>query len=369
MFNNFYRDKTFLVTGVSGVKGTWLALQLLEAGSRVIGLDLRRPEAESNFRASALDDRITFVHGDVTDLTLLQKSMEGVDGVFHLAAISLVVEARRQPFETYRSNVMGTVAVLEALRRSPSVRRAVIVTTDKVYKPKAGELWIENDPLGATEPYPVSKSCAEYVVADYYRQYLKPMGTHVAVGRAGNVVLGGDPYSSAATNGAGHLHVDCFDALAHGRQPEVYTPGFTRPYTYGLDILAGYMSLMSRLDEPGVDGEPFNFGPCERYGVENGRIATLICDLWGSGLTWKTTVARQEPFERQSISWDKAEQRLGWRPAFTVEEFLKEVAQWYRAWHSGGHRGNGAMAEINRSLIEAHGDAARRQGIWWSVAV
>jgi CDP-glucose 4,6-dehydratase len=367
VFAGFYRGKRVLITGVAGVKGTWLAQQLLELSSEVVGIDIREPEADSNFVASDLSQRITFYHGDVTDLSLLQRASQGVDCVFHLAAISLVGEARRNPLETYRSNTLGTATVLEAIRLSDSVQRAVFVTTDKVYRSKGGDVWVETDPLFATEPYPVSKACAEQVVADYYRNYLRAGGKHIGVARAGNVILGGDPYSSQRMRGAGHLHVDCFEALIEGRSPELYTPKFTRPYTYGLDTLSGYMTLMSQLDQEGIDGEAFNFGPHERFGVENGLVATKICQIWGSGIQWHSTKPREEPFEKQSLNWDKARQRLGWQPAYTIYEALSDIAQWYRAWVARGCGAHpGAMVEVNRTLIQTHQQTARHMGIAWA---
>jgi CDP-glucose 4,6-dehydratase len=131
MFDDFFKDKRILVTGVTGVKGSWLALELLEAGSRVVGLDIRSPQLESNFWAAGLRDKITYVQGDVTDLPLMRRLLTGVDGVFHLAAVALVQQAEREPLEAYRTNSMGTATVLEALRLSESVQHAVFVTSDK----------------------------------------------------------------------------------------------------------------------------------------------------------------------------------------------------------------------------------------------
>jgi CDP-glucose 4,6-dehydratase len=241
----------------------------------------------------------------------------------------------------------------------------VVVTSDKVYRSKSGELWVESDPLVASEPYPVSKACAEFVTADYYAQYLRPLGKRVGVARAGNVVLGGDPYSSRTLKGGGHLHVDCFEALIAGRPPEIFSPMFTRPYTYGLDIIAGYMALMARLDEPGVDGEPFNFGPRESMGIENGVIASTICSIWNSGITWKAGNPRPEPFEKQSISWEKAKERLDWRPIYRIQETLEDVASWYRAWAATAP-GKGAMVETDQRLLASHAAAARHQQAWWA---
>ncbi len=367
MFNNFYNDKRILITGVAGVKGTWLALLLLDLGCEVVGVDLRQPEADSNFAASLLHERIHFVQGDINDLPLMQRLMAGVNGVFNLAAVTLVGEAHRNPLETYRSNTLGTATVLEAIRLSESVKYGVFVTTDKVYKSKAGEVWHEDDPLFASDPYPISKACAEHIIVDYQQTYLRKQGKHIGVGRAGNVLLGGDLYSSKRTNGAGHLHVDCFEALIEGRAPELYTPKFTRPYTYGLDILSGYLRLMSRLDETGVDGEAFNFGPHERYGIENGVIAQKICDLWGSGLTWASTQPRSEPFEKQSLDWSKAQRLLGWHPAYTIDQSLADLTYWYRSWATQQrHLRAGSMVEVNQTLLQTYQKNARQQNLGWA---
>ena len=369
MFNNFFQNKKILITGVAGVKGTWLALELLALGSQVIGLDRQQPAADSNFMASHLNERITFIQGDVNDLPLLQEAMSDADGVFHLAAISLVGEARRNPLETYRSNTLGTASVLEAMCLAPKTHYGVFITTDKVYAPKQGALWTETDTLFASEPYPISKACAEAIIADYYQHYLKAAGKRIGVARAGNVLLGGDLYSSKRTKGAGHLHVDCFEALAEGRPPELYTPNFTRPYSYGLDILCGYLSLMSRLDEAGVDGEAFNFGPHERYGIANGLLATKICEAWGGNTMWRTTNPRTEPFEKQSLAWDKAQQRLAWQPALTLYETVQELTYWYQAWNKQQRQEDSTCrATINQTLIRRHQRAAAHMQIWWATS-
>jgi CDP-glucose 4,6-dehydratase len=247
------------------------------------------------------------------------------------------------------------------------VKYGVFVTTDKVYKSKAGEVWMETDPLFAAEPYQVSKACAEHIITDYYRTYLRQLGKRVGIGRAGNVIIGGDFYSSARTGGAGRIFVDCCEALAEKRAPKIFTPHFTRPYTYGLDVLTGYMTLMSRLDCEGVDGEAFNFGPREQYGVENGFVAARICELWGAGIMWQPGPARDEPFEKQALSWDKARERLGWEPAYTLDEGLRATVRWYRAWADKAEgSGRGSMYDLDRSIIAEHREAAGTVGLWWA---
>jgi CDP-glucose 4,6-dehydratase len=366
MFGGFFNKKRVLVTGVAGVKGTWLALFLLEAGADVLGIDTQLPSPESNFVCSGLAGRITFLHGDICDLDLMLDLIRHVDCIFNLAAEVLVRVAFRKPLATYRSNTFGVATILEALRLSDSPKLAVFITTDKVYKSKNGDLWIEEDPLGAEGPYPVSKACAELIIADYHKSYFQTGGIRIAVARAGNVVIGGDLYSSSRTDGAGRIFVDCFEALIAGRSPEIFSPGFTRPYTYGLDIISGYMTLMSRLDSQGVHGEAFNFGPYE-FGVSNAVLATKICELWGADVMWQTGTSRPEPFEHQSLSFAKSQTRLGWRPAFTLYEALSAAARWYKEW--AGHQDSlaeGCMADFNDGLLREYRDAARRLGIGWA---
>jgi CDP-glucose 4,6-dehydratase len=369
MFGNYFNGKRVLLTGVSGTKGVWLALMLLDAGATVTGLDKRRAVARSNFAASGLGSRIRFVHGDVRDLVLVRGLVEDADCVFHLAAEAIVGEAARDPFEAYSSNTLGTAAMLEALRLAPAPKRAVFITTDKVYRPKpASQQWLESDELGATGPYAVSKACAELVIRDYNSSYFAAGETKIAVARAGNVVIGGDHHSSSTSQGSGRIFVDCYEALAEGRPPQIFRPTFTRPYTYGLDILSGYMGLMSLLDREGVAGEAFNFGPYEQLGVSNGLLATKICDLWGSGVQWKGGAPREEPFEYQSLSIEKSRRQLGWRPAYTLYEALHATTAWYKAWTGlGANAAEGCLQDLNRSLIAEHRAAAARLGVEWAL--
>ncbi len=370
MFDGYFEGKRVLVTGVAGVKGTWLALMLLRAGAAVTGLDKRRAQVRSNFSAAALDSRIRFVQGDVRDLVMVRELIDEVDCVFHLAAEAIVGEAMRNPLEAYSTNTLGTATVLESLRlggAAGAAKRVVFITTDKVYRPKHGELWVETDELGANGPYAVSKACAEWVIRDYQRCYFSSGGPLIGIARAGNVVVGGDLHSSSTTQGSGRIFVDCYEALAEGRSPAIFRPTFTRPYTYGLDIISGYMTLMSRLDREGIAGEAFNFGPYEQLGVSNALLATKICDLWGGGLLWQGETPREEPFDYQSLSTDKSRQRLRWRPALTLYEALSATTTWYKAWAElGPNVTEGCLYELNCDLIDRHRAAAARLGIEWA---
>jgi len=367
MFNDFFLGKRVLVTGVTGVKGTWLALELLDAGSTVVGVDISQLDGSSAFEAAGLKSATQFVRGDVTDLEIMCELTADVECVFHLAAVSLVGDARRRPLDTYRINTLGTATLLEAVRLSKSTKFVVIATTDKVYRPSPGRAAVESDPLFASGPYPISKACAEHIIADYHRTYLALDGKHVGVGRSGNVIVGGDFHSSQQTGGAGRLFVDCFDALSTGRTPEVFNPQQWRAYVYGLDAIVGYMALMSRLESQEVDGQPFNFGPLENEAVRNDALVAKICEIWGGQSKWNAGSPRAEPFECEMISSAKSRRLLGWEPAYSLNDTLVDTARWYNGWADIRTVGRcNTMTEVNAELIRKHRSAAERRGLWWT---
>lgn len=365
-FNGFFDSKRVLVTGALGVKGTWMCLKLLAAGATVTGVDVRIPARQSNFELSGLSRRIRVEQEDVTNFPKLQRLMQEHDCVFHLAALVLVHDCEARPLETYRTNTLGTASVLEAFRTSARTKYGIFVTTDKVYREKHHQLWVEGDPLFATGSYAISKACAEQIIADY-RTRLDVEGKRFGIGRAGNVIIGGDFYTSSRTKGAGRIVPDCFEALMAGKAPTIFCPSFTRPYTYGLDIIAGYMSLMARLDEEGVHGEPFNFGPQQSGGIPNGLLATEICEEWGEGIQPEIGKLRAEPFATQALNWEKAHQRLGWRPAYNLTQGIQDTVEWYRSWSKlQDSESEGDLNGFNAALIQRHQGAAAAAGAWWA---
>jgi len=184
--------------------------------------------------------------------------------------------------------------------------------------------------------------------------------TALAVARAGNVVIGGDFYASRTHPGSGRLVVDCLDALMRGEEPILFAPLSSRPYTYGLDILAGYLRLMSQLGRTELRGEAFNFGPKEMQGTVNGELATQLCQLWDPVRGWVQGPTRPEPYPPQSICWDKARDWPGWRPLFSTPETLEATVAWYRAWHELRNVATpGCLAALNRRLILEHGRRER----------
>ncbi len=368
LFGGYYQGRNVLVTGAVGVKGTWLCLALEAAGAKVTGLDLRSPPPDSNFVLAGLGDSVRLVQGDINDLGLMQDLLKENDCFFHLAALALVHDCKARPLETYRVNTLGTATVLEAFRLSSVAKRGLFVTTDKVYRPKANDRWLETDPLFSSGAYAISKACAEQVIEDY-RQDLEVAGKHFGIARAGNVLVGGDLNSSARTNGAGRIFVDCFEALIDGESPRIFSPSYTRPYTYGLDIVTGYMTQLARMDESGIQGEAFNYGPHEQGGIANAFLATKICETWGGDIRWSGGPLRNEPYQTQALNWDKARLRLGWQPAYTLLESIRDAATWYREWSKVGSVPTpGELRGIDLGLLERHARAAKELGIWWATA-
>lgn len=362
MFAGYFEGKTILVTGLAGAKGAWLGWYLLEAGAeRIVGVDNAEDLRGTAFEASGLGEepRVGLHAVDVRDLEALRALMvsDRPDAALHLAARAIVGECREAPLDCYSVNVLGTAAFLEAMRTT-GLPRAVMVTTDKVYRDKGGEPWTEEDPLVATGPYAVSKACAEFITQDYRHSYLQPAGRRLATVRAGNVLAPGDHHD-------GRIFVDVARALARGEPPVIMNPAFTRPYTFVGDTLSGYLAVLARCDEEGIDGEAFNFGPLEARGVPNGDLATRMCELWGGGISWVRGTERDEPFEHQSVDWSKARRVLDWRPAYDLDEGLAAVVEWYRA--QAARPAPGMMRELTLEIIRAHIAAARAQGIAWAV--
>jgi len=361
MFGGFFEGKRILVTGLTGAKGTWLGWYLLQAGAaQIVGVDTATELEGTCFVASGLagDERVQLHAVDVRDQggleTLLRQ--EDVSAALHLAAMAIVGECKQSPMQTYSVNALGTASFLEAVWKAP-VERAVVVTTDKVYRDKNGQPWCETDPLVASGPYAVSKACADLISQDYYEMYLRTAGKRLAIARAGNVLVPGDHHE-------GRLFVDVAHALAKGEPPVIMNPAYTRPYTFVGDTVSGYLALLAQCHRDGVDGEAFNFGPRETLGVSNGDIATRMCQLWGSGVSWTRGQPRDEPFEHQSLDCAKAERLLGWKGAYSLEQSLVALVSWYKA------QAEGVDADDLRSLTVAiarqHYTAAREQGLPWA---
>lgn len=342
---NFWNGKKVLITGHTGFKGSWLALWLQMLGAEVGGYALA-PETEPNLFADlALDERINSIIGDVRDLPAFEKVVSDFQPeiVFHLAAQSLVRKSYRAPVETYTTNVIGTVNVLEAARHANWVKAVVIITTDKVYENKEW-LWAyrENERLGGFDPYSNSKACAELAVAAYRNSFFAENNCLIATARAGNVIGGGDWSED-------RLLPDVFRSLVFGEKLEIRNPFSVRPWQHVLEPLAGYLKLAERLYNGEKEcADSWNFGPSEEDSKPVGWILEEIKRIWQEPVNWQIGTEKQ-PHEARLLKLDstKARAELEWIPKLNINEAVKLTADWYR-----GCKEKNNLSEMTRNQIE-----------------
>jgi CDP-glucose 4,6-dehydratase len=326
----FWKDRSVFVTGHTGFKGGWLVTWLVEMGADVCGYALSPATAPSYFELCDLKRRMNSVIGDIRDHAMLTRSMQHAQPelVIHLAAQPLVRHSYLEPLATFETNVMGTANLLEAIRWTPSVRAAVIVTSDKCYYPGDAPIgFCEQDRLGGVDPYSSSKACAELVVAAYARSFFERSENPVAVAtvRAGNVIGGGDWADD-------RIVPDAIRALRSGEPLSVRNPGSVRPWQHVLEPLDGYLTLAKRLLEGGLKWNgAWNFGPGSAAEITVAQLADLLIARWGKG-SWRHCTDSNLPPETNVLRLNstKARCELGWTPRLTIEEAIGLTVDWYR---------------------------------------
>lgn len=329
----FWKGKKVLVTGATGFKGSWLCTWLLQMGARVTGYSLP-PETESLFTQARMDTRFPVMYGDIRDLAQVQDAVVTVrpDIVFHLAAQAIVRPSYQHPVETYATNVMGTVHLLEAVRLQPGIKAVINVTSDKCYENREWHWgYREDEPMGGYDPYSSSKGCAELVTAAYRQSFFNPSaypahGVAIATARAGNVIGSGDWADD-------RLIPDIIRAFSTCRPVCIRNPGAIRPWQHVLDALAGYLLLAEHLYRDGPDyGEGWNFGAPDEDARPVGWIVAEMQRLWGepAEVVFDTV---QQPHEAHFLKLDcaKARHRLHWRPLLKLNEALAWTVEGYRA--------------------------------------
>jgi CDP-glucose 4,6-dehydratase len=328
----FWRHKRVLLTGHTGFKGGWLALWLHALGAKVLGYSLPANTSPSLFEQARVGDVVTHQIGDIRDLPALCAAVDAFNPevVFHLAAQPLVRQSYAEPVATYATNVLGTAHVLEAVRRQPSVRAVVVVTSDKCYENReTGQAYRESDPIGGRDPYSSSKGCAELVTAAYRASFFGAGTVHApgtASVRAGNVIGGGD-WS------ADRLVPDVYRAAVSRQAVRIRNPKAVRPWQHVLEPLAGYLMLAERLCTDATDfSRGWNFGPAVGDALPVAEVMDRIVKLWGDGLTWISD-GSSHPHEAQLLHLDssRARQDLGWRPRLDLGEALEWTVGWYKA--------------------------------------
>lgn len=332
--NDFWRNKKVLITGHTGFKGGWLSLWLHSKGAKVIGFSLKPSTSPNLYKSVSLERKITSVFGDIRNLEVLKKTFKEnkPEIVFHLAAQPLVRKAYKNPTETYETNVIGTVNVLEAIRETDSVKVVVCITTDKCYENRE---WVwpyrEDDELGGYDPYSSSKACAELVISSFRNSYFSGKDSKVLLAstRAGNVIGGGDWSED-------RLIPDVIKSVFEGKNLEIRNPQAIRPWQHVLDPLNGYITLAEKLWKYGrVYAEAFNFGPDNAEVVPVSEVLTNLRDSLGRKLAIKKSKGGN-PHEANLLLLDssKAKKMLNWTGKLKIEQAVKFTADWYSAYYS-----------------------------------
>lgn len=329
----FWCGKKVFLTGHTGFKGSWLSLWLQSMGAEVHGLALDPPTTPDLFTEARVAESMTSMKGDIRDYATVLAAMAACrpEIVIHMAAQALVRYSYQAPVETYATNVMGTVHVLEAARQTDSVRAIVNVTTDKCYENKE---WVwgyrENEPMGGHDPYSSSKGCSELVTSAYRRSFCQNSGIALASARAGNVIGGGD----WATD---RLVPDILRAFESNRPVVIRNPHAIRPWQHVLEPLSGYLTLAERLYTEGPSwAEGWNFGPYDEDVRTVQWIVERMAQLWGGDAAWHRDDG-DHPHEANYLKLDisKAKARLDWSPRWDLATALQHVTDWHQAWLAG----------------------------------
>lgn len=333
---SFWKGKKVFLTGHTGFKGTWVSLWLLEMGAEVVGYSLAPDTNPSLFEVTKLGSKMKSIIADIRDLESLKSALIAAkpEIVIHMAAQPLVRLSYSIPVETYATNVMGTVHLLEAVRSTPSVRATVIVTTDKCYENQERlEGYREDEAMGGYDPYSSSKGCAELVTAAYRRSFFRDTPCAVASARAGNVIGGGDWAMD-------RLIPDIMRSIVKNEKVQVRNPRAIRPWQHVLEPLSGYLVLAQSLYLKGQDkdqtyAQAFNFGPEESDAKEVEWIVSRLVEKWGEGADYEIlnrdgVAPHEAKFLKLDIS--KAKRVLNWSPKWNNEKALDQIVEWHKAF-------------------------------------
>ncbi len=353
LFNDIYNTKRVFLTGLTGFKGTWLAVWLKRLGATVRGFSKAPHDGLNHLSLLELSD--SDFRGDIRDEQELRRAVSEFDPqiVFHLAAQPLVRRSYDDPLETFSTNVQGTANLLQACRESRSLQAVVVITTDKVYENREWSWgYRESDVLGGHDPYAASKACAELVVSSFRKSFLESQGILLGSCRAGNVIGGGDWAED-------RLIPDLMRAAAAGATTSIRMPEAVRPWQHVLEPLAGYLLLGQKLLEGGSDfAEAWNFGPEVSGHVSVGEIIEMARRHWSAVDVECVSGNRRHETTLLSLDCAKARRRLDWRPLWDIGETVRRTVEWYRDYYENG------QVLTHEQLEHFIGEARTRGTVW-----
>ena len=355
MTDNFWADKRVFLTGHTGFKGSWLSLWLKSLGAKVTGYALKPPTQPNLFEVASVEKGMHSIIGDIRDLDSLNKAMKEAnpDILIHMAAQPLVRYSYSNPVETYATNVMGTVHVLEAARDNKNIKAILNVTSDKCYDNREIDRgYREDEPMGGFDPYSNSKGCAELVTSAYRNSFFnickyKDHGVAMATARAGNVIGGGDWAED-------RLIPDFIRAIEAKQKVFIRNPHAIRPWQHVLEPLQGYLMLCQKLYEEGPSfSESFNFGPDEKDTKNVEWIASQLVKAWGEGAAYEVNSNASSLHEAHFLKLDctKAHQKLGWQTKWGIPVALDKISTWHRAYLNGEDMAKYSLNDIEMYAI------------------
>jgi len=359
-----YKDKTVLVTGHTGFKGSWLSAWLTSLGARVVGLSIDIPTDPSNYEVSAIDNIISNHSVDIRDANSVRQVIKEIqpDFVFHLAAQALVRTSYESPLETITTNAIGTANVLDALRCLDKQVVAVMITSDKAYD---NVEWVwgyrETDRLGGKDPYSASKGMAELAIHSYVESFFnKDSNVRVGVTRAGNVIGGGDWAKD-------RIVPDCMNAWSKNEIVDIRSPGATRPWQHVLEPLSGYLALGAELSKSNLlHGEAYNFGPPAH---QNHSVSELIDEMtkYWEQVRWNDTSQLQQHVHEAGLlklNCDKALYDLNWQPTLQFEDTVRMTVEWYKHYYQNNDH---SMRDFTIAQIDEYMQLAIQRGLQWAI--
>lgn len=359
-FQGIFKGKKVFITGHTGFKGSWLSAWLLELGAEVKGFSIDIPTTPSHFSSLGLGAKMIDSRGDIKNLEALKAEMQSFspEFVFHMAAMPIVNDCLERPRDAFETNLMGSVNVLEAIRVTPSVKVALMITSDKCYENVEWEYgYRETDRLGGKDPYSASKACAEIAIHAYYETYLKNSNLKIASVRAGNVIGGGDWARD-------RIVPDLVRAWSKSESLQMKNPHSTRPWQHVLEPLSGYLNLamqMSLGTAEGLKGEAFNFGPASEVIKSVEELVLESIKTW-KGQDYKATAKGTAHESRLlKLSCDKALARLEWKPVLNFPETISMTIEWYKNFYQKNENVQQTHSDIQRYV-----QLARERGLPWA---